>query len=117
MVVHYDRMIVDWLFRFKIKKGTRAKAPDNLVDIIFLYKESDGSIIFKNLEKQISEDLGKIVSNCINYYYFLNKIHPMHEWLLHCEGPWRITVDKIEKQIYIAFARKTDAAMFRIMSA
>lgn len=123
-------MIEDWLFRFRIKKGTRAKPPDNLVDVAFQYKSfngfywtvpsfPDGPKIndYYNSEDWLlveTEFLNKRVSN---YCYSLNKFHPMHEWLLHCEGPWKITIDKKEKQIYIIFARKTDAAMFRIMSA
>jgi|ERR1019366_6291653 hypothetical protein len=102
-------MIEDWLFHFRIKKGTRAKPPDNLVFLRMRYNSIDGLITF--LEDKLI--YGRKVSN----YYSLRIIHPMCEWLLHCEGPWRITVDKKERQIYIAFARKTDAAMFRIMSA
>ena len=122
-------MIEDWLFRFRIKKGTRAKPPNNLVDVVFQYKKNDRWTVpsFPDCGQEIkgyynSEDWllieREFQNKCVsNYYYSLNKYHPMHEWLLHCEGPWKITVDKKKKQIYIVFARKTDAAMFRIMSA
>ena len=110
----------DWLFKFHLKKGTCVKSPDNMVEVIYQYVDSD--LWYKKytaaFNKILEEDLSDIYDQKIkNHYCSLNNKHHLTKWLQTCEGLWKIHVNKAEKQIYIEFARQTDAAMFRIMAA
>lgn len=89
--------IKDWLFRLGIYRGTAAQAPKDLIECKRVY---DGA-------------------NVTRYATELNPNHEMTQWLLTCEGPWAVRMKRplSQQKTYLAFARQTDAAMFRIMTA
>ena len=88
---------IDWLFRFGIYRGIRTNPPRDLIKTAIIYNGG----------------------NVTRYSIEINSTHTMNEWLNKCEGPWTIRMEKPyrEQKTYVAFARKTDAAMFRIMTA
>lgn len=88
---------LDWLFRMRLYRGTPVEPPPKLVDCLMIFDRA----------------------NVTRYSTELNDYHEMTAWLKECEGPWTIRMKRplAKRQIFIVFARKVDAAMFRIMTA
>ena len=86
---------IDWLFRFGIYRGVSVKSPTGLIECV---TTNDGMRI--------------------NYNTLINFDHGLSTWLNEeCEGPWAIRMKRPFKlrKTYIAFARTTDAVIFRLL--
>lgn len=90
--------LFDWLFRIGLYRGTKSNPPKELIRVGFTHEGN-------NVDAYTTE---------------LNPMIEITNWLdIECEGPWALRLQRPYKnrQAYIAFARKTDAAIFRIMTA
>ena len=92
-----SQLVYDWLFRIGLYRGIKTTSPRDLIKTEVIYAGG----------------------NVTRYSIEINSKHTISDWLNKCEGPWTIRMEKPyrEQKTYLVFARKTDAAMFRIMAA
>jgi hypothetical protein len=86
----------DILFRMRLYRGIRLDSPADLCSCV-MTKEGDLSRLYR----------------CE-----VNIHHPLALWLLfECEGAWAIGMyrPRVNRKIYVAFARPADAMIFRLM--
>lgn len=91
------QQITDVLFRIGLYRGTPAQCPHDLVNCSIDY---DGQFVRR-------------------YATEINDEHELAEWLLdECEGPWTMRMARplYQRKVYLCFARKADAVMFRCLS-
>ena len=87
--------LLDLAFRLRLFTGSRVPVPSDLC-ACRVHKQTDFSIVYR----------------CE-----LNPDHPLSGWLSRCDGPWAVGLfcPYTARRGYIAFARKADASLFRLM--
>lgn len=90
------RDVVDWLFRIGIYRGVKVNCPSGLIECVLIKHGMMG----------------------VTYRTSINVDHDLSKWLLdECEGPWSIRMKRPFhlRKSYLAFARTSDAVMFRLL--